>query len=219
MIISVVGVKVSYARKFVERTLSGSYTNDRVTSVSSYGMAGFPNLTYAKFGAAVTIGAFAFSSGTSLVDGIDLPLVEYIDGDSEFGGLKTKKLVFPSCTYLGFRCIRGCSNLAEIDFHSRVTLGGSALHDGSEENLRVVVFRSTEGLSICQKDLGTPFVSGDGYIYVPKTMDDGTDGITAYEADTSWSKYSGHFRYIQDYTIDGTLMGELDRDKIGGNVA
>ena len=60
-------------------------------------------------------------------------------------------------------------------------------------NLRVVNLTNVSAFT------GTPIEAGTGYIYVPKKMLDGSDGIAAYSSATNWSTYAGQFRYIEDY--------------------
>lgn len=48
----------------------------------------------------------------------------------------------------------------------------------------------------------------DGYIYVPRNMVD-----TLKSADV-WSDYATQIRALEDYTIDGTINGDLDESKI-----
>ena len=50
--------------------------------------------------------------------------------------------------------------------------------------------------------------TGTGYIYVPATL------VDSYKAATNWSTYASQFRALEDYTVDGTITGELDESKI-----
>ena len=54
----------------------------------------------------------------------------------------------------------------------------------------------------------TPIASGTGYVYVPRAM------VDSYKAATNWSNYAAQFRALEDYTIDGTVTGDLDETKI-----
>ena len=53
-----------------------------------------------------------------------------------------------------------------------------------------------------------PIASGAGYIYVPAAL------VDSYKVATNWSTYAAQFRALEDYTVDGTTMGELDPNKI-----
>lgn len=54
----------------------------------------------------------------------------------------------------------------------------------------------------------TPIKSGTGYIYVPSAL------VDSYKTATNWSTYANQFRALEDYTVDGTITGELDETKI-----
>ena len=55
----------------------------------------------------------------------------------------------------------------------------------------------------------TPQVNGTGYIYVPRAL------VDSYKAETNWSTMLNQFRALEDYTVDGTIHGDLDWNKIG----
>lgn len=38
--------------------------------------------------------------------------------------------------------------------------------------------------------------------------------VDSYKAATNWSTYATQFRALEDYTVDGTITGELDSTKI-----
>jgi hypothetical protein len=49
---------------------------------------------------------------------------------------------------------------------------------------------------------------GTGYVYVPRSL------VDSYKSATNWSTYANQFRALEDYTVDGTITGELDESKI-----
>lgn len=56
--------------------------------------------------------------------------------------------------------------------------------------------------------LSTPISSGTGYIYVPRAL------VDSYKVEKNWSTYASQFRALEDYTVDGTITGDLDESKI-----
>ena len=54
----------------------------------------------------------------------------------------------------------------------------------------------------------TPIASGTGYIYVPRAL------VDSYKVATNWATYAAQFRALEDYTVDGTVTGDLDESKI-----
>ena len=55
---------------------------------------------------------------------------------------------------------------------------------------------------------GTAISKGAGYIYVPRNL------VDSYKAETNWSAYAEQIRALEDYTVDGTITGDLDETKI-----
>ena len=60
----------------------------------------------------------------------------------------------------------------------------------------------------------TPIRSGTGYIYVPRALLSDDDATKDYRRATNWSNLANQFRALEDYTVDGTITGELDPTKI-----
>ena len=56
--------------------------------------------------------------------------------------------------------------------------------------------------------LGTKIASGTGYIYVPASLS------ASYKTAGNWTAFSNQFRALEDYTVDGTVTGDLDESKI-----
>lgn len=76
-------------------------------------------------------------------------------------------------------------------------------------NLTSFIIRSgTTSLNKATAFTGTPIESGTGYIYVP------ADLVDTYKAATNWSTYASQIRALENYTVDGTVTGELDPTKI-----
>lgn len=50
--------------------------------------------------------------------------------------------------------------------------------------------------------------SSTGLILVPSAL------ISTYETATNWATYAGQFRALEDYTVDGTITGDLDETKL-----
>lgn len=59
-----------------------------------------------------------------------------------------------------------------------------------------------------------PLDTGAGYIYVPRALLSDDDETKDYRRATNWAKYAAQFRALEDYTVDGTVTGELDESKI-----
>lgn len=60
---------------------------------------------------------------------------------------------------------------------------------------------------------GTTNICG-GYIYVPRALLSDDDETSDYRRATNWSVFADKFRALEDYTVDGTITGELDKSKL-----
>ena len=115
------------------------------------------------------------------------------NGDKIFAYCRQLKRVdFPALEYMYVDMFYGCNSLTEIILR----------------NTKIV---STYNNSIL---LGTPFADGNGHIYVPKSLLSDDDETKDYRRATNWTIYANQFRALEDYTVDGTVTGELDESKI-----
>lgn len=167
-------------------------------------------LTKINLPALTTVYAAAFGICTSL-ESVELPLVRNFSGGGQFQdctALKSLKLPLWESGTTGYE-FRRCSALVSADFFKAKSFRGQTFLDCTA--LKSLILRNTE--AVCS--LGnvnvlqsTPIADGAGYVYVPKTL------VDSYKAATNWSTYADQFRALEDYTVDGTITGELDETKI-----
>ena len=118
---------------------------------------------------------------------------------SAFNG-KTVQEGFYNCGILGLADLGNCSNLNGIQVFANCS------------SLTAIILRRN---SVCVHG-GSAFgnsrydVNGAGgaYVYVPRNL------ISSYQTATNWSTfYAAHpdmFRALEDYTVDGTVTGDID---------
>lgn len=166
----------------VERTLSGDYVNDRVTTLGGYAFTGvlldslmLPNVTTIQSNAIVTMGA--------------------------------RKLYLPAITNLNFgRIFYGNSRTWCVELRDVTSIAEATFEAAS---VKALVIRAADICSLGGVLAWSGFLAkGTGYIYVPRAL------VDSYKAATNWSVYANQFRALEDYTVDGTLTGELDETKI-----
>lgn len=110
-------------------------------------------------------------------------------------------------------CIRGwafgeCTELTLVDVPNVVTIDTGACYGCTVLNTFILRGETVCTLSATDAFSNTPIASGTGYIYVPSAL------LADYQAATNWSNYAAQFRALEDYTVDGTVDGELDETKI-----
>jgi hypothetical protein len=198
---------------FVERTLSGDYVNDRVTKVGSYAFKGISGLTLLSFPNATTFGKEILSDNPRL-QYIHLP--KFTTCSDSAGPLRwcsassNCKVVLES--YRGYdsgnRDMQA-TNFKWVDFHAiEVLIAGYFTYN---QAMKALIIRNEKSVCTLKGTLswkGTMASDGTGIILVPSAL------VESYKAATNWSSYASRIYAIEDYTVDGTVMGEIDETKI-----
>lgn len=135
-------------------------------------------------------------------------------GPMVFAGCKSlRTLRFPKIKSLNTGLFINCSALEIIEFSedgnsSRLTFGSSNFSHCN--NLKALVLRNgvVHTLGGTSDYLSPTIEDGTGFIYVPRNY------LEAYKTATNWSVYAEQFRALEDYTVDGTLSGDIDETKI-----
>lgn len=157
------------ALKSIDFPKATSIGNGAFRSCSAVTSINLPNAT--------SIGSSAFQ-GNSRFGSIDLPKVKTIASSAFQECRGIKRLNIPMCTSIAMAAFYICSNLEAVI----ISNGAQVCTLGSTN-----VFSSTK------------ISAGTGYIYVPRTLDDGSDGPATYAAATNWSTYAAQIRAIEDY--------------------
>ena len=135
-------------------TISGAYTNDRVTDIRSYAFNGCTQLTKANFNNVETIGEYAFSGCTSLsqesfpavtriksrafaqtaLTNVEFPLVtdNYSDAAVFWYCTKLTRASFPAALYVSNSEFTGCTALTDVSFTSAKTIMPAAFQGCSK---------------------------------------------------------------------------------------
>ena len=119
-----------------------------------------------------------------------------------------RNLYIPKIDTIGYYALRP-TYVTVLDFHKVSGFSSNAM---SAPNLTTLVIRSSVvpsvygGASIEMAKMA----NGEGFIYVRREL------INSFKSDTHWSTYANQYRALEDYTVDGTVMGELDWAKING---
>ena len=178
-------------QELVTRTISGGIVDSTMTAIGYYAFAGCEHITSAEFTAAKSLGGMAFGSCTGLTN---------VD--------------FPVAASIGANAFYGCTGLTNVDFPAVTSIGSDVFHYCT--NLSVLVLRTLNQCSLegATAFAGTQFDSGKsgGKLLVPAAL------VESYKTGSRWSYIYGYgtnkFLPLEEYTVDGTVTGALDWDKI-----
>lgn len=190
---------------FVDGTSINIYSTT-ASGIQSYAFYQ-PPITSIDIPTATYVGAYA-CYGCKALESINLPMVTSI-GEYAFrycSALVSANLM--SLTNVGKYAFRDCSALETVDISSAITIENHAFQDCTA--LISLILRSETMCTLSAKAgiSPTPIEEGTGYIYVPAAL------LETYKSATNWSAYAEQFRALEDYTVDGTITGELDDTKI-----
>ena len=130
--------------------------------------------------------------------------VDFIGEGAYYGDTKIEKLTSDVKTidhYAFYKATR----LHTVDLSALEVTGYSAFQCCS--SLKSVILRSTSAIpTVADSTLfGGTALTG---VYVPRSM------VDTYKATTNWTTWASKIRALEDYTVDGTITGELDPAKI-----
>ena len=197
----------------IDRTISGAYTNSRVTIIGSYAFAQCKSLTAVDFPNVTSTSQQAFYSCTSL-NTLSFPKLKVIDTQTFAGCNMLTAGNFPEASNIGYSAFEGCAKLATLSFPKASTIGNYAFYDCSSittASFPQCGYIGTQAFRWCNKLTslyilassvatlnnvnafnGTPISgTGAGTIYVPASL------VDSYKTATNWSAYASH---ITSYT-------------------
>ena len=195
------------------------------TKIGRHAFSNCSSLTSVNCPKVTQIGVSGFGSCYSLTS-VNCPKVTQID-DSGFSNCRSLTSVdFPNVEYINYAVFSSCFLLTSVNFHNEIKINSSAF--SGCYSLKSVILRSetmctlyhTSAFNNCCYILGevhktyNPTGAKDGYFYVPKALLSDDDATKDYRRATNWSTFATQFRALEDYTVDGTITGELDPNKI-----
>lgn len=175
----------------IQRTISGEYTNERITIVGDGSFDRCTSLTSISCPQAEVVGGTAFFKCTSLTS-VDLPKATVI-GSSAFSGCTAlTSVAFPKASTIESYAFAGCSNLQIVDFSAATTIELYTFN--SCKALDTIIIRtpgvcSLETTNALNK---TPVASGSGYIYVPDEL------VDSYKIADNWSTYADQIKALSE---------------------
>lgn len=185
------------------------------------GSSGFTNLKLktAVFNSATDMGAgvFAYQYELSKIIAPKLTILR-----NSFTGCESlveiTKDFFPEATEITYTTFNGCFNLTRADFPKLSKMSNYVF---SETNLTVLILRNDSKVctftGVDSKTFGeTPLAAGKGVVLVPAAL------ATTYPTYSTWDRLAtagSKFLPLEQYTVDGTLTGDIDWAKVDAELA
>ena len=190
----------------------------KASSLSNSVFRGCSELTEVFAPNVETCYGWAFCQSPKLSD-VYMPKLTMTDRES-FKRTGLTKQCFPCLTTVGIGSFGTCANLTFMDLPVCTYIGSGAFSQSS--NFATLILRSETMCTLANEDAFlagwpggyTDIKDGTGYIYVPRALLSDDDAAKDYRRATNWSAYAAQFRALEDYTVDGTITGELDETKI-----
>ena len=104
-----------YENTIIDRKISGTYINDKVTKIGINAFASCSNLTTVDFPNCSRIGNNAFANCSSLTS-VSFPICTNIDYDAFAYCSSLISVDFPKCSYIGDEAFGRCSSLISVSF-------------------------------------------------------------------------------------------------------
>ena len=166
------------------------------------------SITEISSSSVTSIGGSAFRSCGALTT-VDFPVATSIRSAAFRSCSALTTVDFPVATSIWDSAFYSCDALTTVDFPVATSIRSAAFRSCSK--LKSLLLRNNKVCTLSNTNVfvSTPISSGTGYIYVPSEL------IEQYKEATNWSIYSAQFRALEDYTVDGTITGELDPAKTG----
>ena len=214
--IDVMGDK-ELAKAIIESTIT-EFKDNIIQSIGKFAFSYRTKLTSVDCPNVTEIGESCFQNCEKLVD-VNLPMLETVGGNAFQRCSALTRISLPKADMPTFRY---CAKLELCDLPSATSVGYNAF--GGCSSLKAVILRSTTlvplthatAFSDCCHFTGTvnatynPNGDKDGYAYVPRAL------VEQYPVETNWAAVldSDRYRALEDYTVDGTIYGDLDESKI-----
>ena len=193
----------------IDALIDGTITDveSNAESVRDYCLYYSSTIKSVRLPKATSIGKYAFQA--SSLEEIYCPEVLTM-GNGVFNTCrKLTKAKIPLLSTLPSSTFRTSNALLTVDLPMVTYITEYSFRDCSA--LKALILRS-ETICVAQTSTTTfqssGIANGTGYVYVPRAL------VESYKVATNWSTYAAQFRALEDYTVDGTITGELDETKI-----
>ena len=208
------------AGSIIDRTIT-EFNDNNILDVGHSAFRACSKVKTINIPKATTVADYGFYQCSSLTS-LNLPSVTSVGQQVIYGCNKLTSLSLPSLISVSTNALREAQYLEIVDLPKLTNIATQTFYGC--RGLKALILRSetlvtlanTNAFTTCYRILGTknsgfnPNGEKIGFFYVPKAL------IEDYRVATNWSSDSlvTQFRALEDYTVDGTITGELDPNKI-----
>jgi hypothetical protein len=191
----------------LDATLDGTIKtiDSNVSNVISYACYGIESLETVNLPNATDIGSYSFRGCTGITE-FNAPNATSLGNYMMYGCSNIKRLVFQKGTSAPANGFQKCSALEYADFHEAKSIASSAFANCTK--LKALILRYDKNIVTVTSNSFSGISSYSGHIYVPSAL------IDTYLANSTWKAFTTRFRALEDYTVDGTITGEIDSTKV-----
>ena len=182
----------------IQRTISGTYTNGRVTKIGVSAFLSCSSLTSVNFPSCTYISGYAFS-GCSNLSTANFPACKTISTSAFAGCYNLTSVNFPSCIIIGGYAFISCRSLPAASFPMCQSIDGGAFSKCYKLLSLYLTGSSIPSLTASTVFYSTPIAGYTastggvyGSIYVPASL------LTAYQSATNWAYFSDRFVAINE---------------------
>jgi hypothetical protein len=183
------------------------------TSIGQGAFNSCSQLTSINLPSATSVGISAFN-GCPQLTSVNLPLATSVGNNAFNGCPQLTSVNLPLVTSVSSSAFQSCSKLTSVNLPLATSVGNNAFYSCSQLTSVILRAETICALSNTNAFNKTPFASGNagGTLLVPRSL------LESYKTATNWSVIWGYghnrFLALEDYTVDGTITGEIDWDKL-----
>lgn len=186
--------------KLINRTLTGEYVNDRVTAVGSGSFSNLNNITIRLN----NVTSLSYNARTFYGENVNVYLPNVVAAPQySFRDNRINLISIPKATTVANNAFYYCGSIQYVDLTAVESIG---THLGS--SVQNYIIRNTEQVVPAAAANSVP----TKHLYVPGAM------VDAYKNATIWCDIADKIRPLEEYTLDGTVTGELDFEKMESEV-
>lgn len=190
----------------ISRTIE-ELKDDKITMVRMSAFYQCHKLVEVDLPSVTVIGNNAFRE-CSVLAKVNIPSAKHLVGASFYKCGALTSINAPNVERIESDTFSYCSELVKLDLPKATDILTKVFAYSPKFSALILRKEGVATLQNVAAFIETPIANGTGYIYVPRAL------VDSYKTATNWSVYASQFRALEDYTVDGTITGELDESKI-----